>query len=168
MRFFERFPSVKGGRLAVRSTMRDIAIALTCAAALAACAAPGPAVPGVDDSGSSHDRAPAPLTSVPGDAARGRETFAARTGGHCVLCHRVPDVAAAGDVGPELSGVGTRLDAAQLRFRIVDITRLKPDAVMPAFYRTDGLRSVAPEYRGRTALSAQQVEDVVAYLETLR
>jgi len=103
-----------------------------------------------------------------GDAARGRAVFVAREGGHCVLCHAAPGVAVAGDVGPALGGIGSRLTPAQIRFRVVDITRVNPDAVMPAFHRTEGLSRVAAQHAGRPVLSAQQVEDVVAYLATLR
>jgi L-cysteine S-thiosulfotransferase len=103
-----------------------------------------------------------------GDAARGRETFVSREGGHCVLCHSAPGVAQAGDVGPPLAGVGSRLTAAQIRLRIADITRVNPQSVMPTFHRTEGLVRVAPQYAGKPVLSAQQVEDLVAYLGTLR
>jgi sulfur-oxidizing protein SoxX len=103
-----------------------------------------------------------------GDAARGREIFVSRDGGHCVLCHAAPGIAVAGNVGPPLAGVGSRLGPAQLRYRVVDITRVNPDAVMPAFHRTQGLDRVAGAYAGRPVLDAQQVEDVVAFLAALR
>ncbi len=103
-----------------------------------------------------------------GDVARGREVFVAREGGHCVLCHQVPGVAVAGNVGPALDGIGTRLSAGEIRYRIVDITRVNPEAVMPAFHRTAGLSRVAPAYAGRPVLDARQVEDLVAYLGSLR
>ena len=109
----------------------------------------------------------APL-AAPGDPARGREIFVAREGGHCVLCHSAPGVAVAGNVGPPLAGVGSRLSAGQIRLRIADITRVKPDAAMPAFHRTQGGERVASNYAGRPALQAQQVEDLVAWLETLK
>ncbi len=103
-----------------------------------------------------------------GDVARGREVFVSREGGHCVLCHAVPGVAIAGDVGPPLAGVGSRFTRAQIRMRVADISRVNPAAAMPAFHRTEGLTRVAPEYRGRPVLSGQQVEDVVAWLSTLK
>jgi L-cysteine S-thiosulfotransferase len=115
----------------------------------------------------SADEMRTPLAPA-GDALRGREVFVSREGGHCVLCHAVPGVASAGDIGPSLGGVGARLNAAQLRLRIADITRVKPDATMPSFHRTEGLNRVASRYAGQPALSAQQVEDLVAYLGTLR
>ena len=102
-----------------------------------------------------------------GDAARGREVFTSREGGHCVLCHAAPGIAVAGNVGPSLAGVGSRLTAGQLRLRIADITRINPDATMPAFHRP-GSERVASNYAGRTALDGQQVEDLVAYLGTLK
>jgi sulfur-oxidizing protein SoxX len=94
--------------------------------------------------------------------------FVSREGGHCVLCHSVPGVVVAGNVGRSLGGVGARLNAAQIRFRVVDITRMDPDVVMPAFHRTDGLERVASAYAGRPVLDAQQVEDLVSYLSGLR
>jgi L-cysteine S-thiosulfotransferase len=104
----------------------------------------------------------------PGDAARGREVFLSRDAGHCVICHVAPGVEVAGNVGPSLAGVGSRLDAGQIRLRVVDITRAIPDATMPAFHRTENLRNVASTYRGKPVLAAQQVEDVVAFLATLK
>ena len=103
-----------------------------------------------------------------GDAARGREVFRTREQGHCVICHAAAGIAPAGNLGPALDGIGARLSAAQLRLRIVDITRIKPDAAMPAFHRGEGLTRVAAAYAGKTILDAQQVEDLVAFLATLR
>lgn len=85
-----------------------------------------------------------------------------------MLCHSVPGVATAGNVGPALQGVGSRLDAAQIRLRIADITRVNPEAVMPTFHRTEGMVRVAPQYAGKPTLSGQQVEDLVAFLGTLK
>jgi len=103
-----------------------------------------------------------------GDAAHGREVFIARDGGHCVLCHAAPGIAPAGDVGPSLAGVGSRLTGPELRLRIADITRASPQAAMPTFHRVEGMTRVAPEYQGMPVLTGQQVEDLVAYLSTLR
>ncbi|MGE5096607.1 MAG: sulfur oxidation c-type cytochrome SoxX [Betaproteobacteria bacterium] len=122
---------------------------------LCACAAPA-----VDD------RLDTPLAPA-GDAERGREVFVSREGGHCVLCHSVPGAQAAGNVGPSLAGVATRLTPAQIRLRIADITRVYPESVMPTFHRIEGLKRVAPQYRGKPALTGQQVEDLVAWLSTL-
>lgn len=117
------------------------------------------AIPGVD--------AQEPLAAS-GDAARGREIFVSREGAHCVLCHAAPGITTAGNVGPPLDGIGGRLATAQIRYRVADITRVNPDAVMPAFHRTEGLARVAPAFRGKPVLSAQQMEDVVAWLAELR
>jgi sulfur-oxidizing protein SoxX len=108
-----------------------------------------------------------PLAAA-GDPARGRAVFMARDGGHCVLCHAAPGIDVAGNVGPSLAGVGSRLTAGQLRLRVADISRVKADAVMPAFHRLDRLTRVAPEYQGKPVLDGQQVEDVVAWLATLQ
>ena len=103
-----------------------------------------------------------------GDAQRGREVFVAREMGHCVLCHAAPGVAIAGNVGPSLAGIGSRMTPGQIRLRIADITKVVPDSVMPTFHRTECLTRVAPQYRGKPALSDQQVEDLVAWLSTLK
>lgn len=103
-----------------------------------------------------------------GDPARGREVFVARDGGHCVLCHAIPGVEVAGDVGPSLAGIGARLTAGEIRLRIADISRVRPDVAMPAFHRTEGLNRVAGAYAGKPVLSGPQVEDLVAFLGTLR
>lgn len=89
---------------------------------------------------------------------------------NCLLCHAVPESGERfmGNVAPPLSGVGARLSAAQLRLRVVDQSRLNRDTVMPSYYRVSGLNNVAEAYRGKPILTAQQVEDVVAYLQTLR
>lgn len=108
-----------------------------------------------------------PLTGS-GDAQRGRAVFVQREQGHCVICHGLAGMAPAGNVGPALDNVGARLTAAQLRQRIVDITQVKPDAAMPAFYRREGLKRVAAAHAGKTLLEAQQVEDLVAFLAALR
>ena len=103
-----------------------------------------------------------------GDAARGREVFVSREAGHCVICHAAPGIEVAGNVGPSLAGVGSRLDTAQIRLRVADITRVVPEATMPAFHRTENLRNVAAVHQGKPVLSARQVEDVVAWLSTLK
>jgi L-cysteine S-thiosulfotransferase len=132
-------------------------LALACVVVTVSCAAPK----------SSADSLETPLVAA-GDPARGREVFVAREGGHCVLCHAAPGVGTAGNVGPSLAGVGARLTPGQIRLRIADMPRVNPDAAMPAFHRTEGLARVAPEYRGKPALSGQEVEDLVAWLSTLR
>ena len=112
----------------------------------------------------------APLVAGAGDATRGRAIATARDGGNCLLCHALPEAQAvlSGNLAPPLHGVGARLAAGQLRLRIVDSSLVSRDTIMPAYYRVDGLREVAAAYREKPILSAQQVEDVVAFLQTLR
>ncbi|MEQ8659627.1 MAG: sulfur oxidation c-type cytochrome SoxX [Gammaproteobacteria bacterium] len=111
---------------------------------------------------------PAPLTATPGDPVRGAAVVVDRRRGNCLSCHAVPlDAEFFGTTGPSLAAVGARLDAGQLRLRVVDPKVINPMTMMPAYYKTDGLYRVAPEYVGRPILSAQEIEDVVAYLVTL-
>lgn len=104
-----------------------------------------------------------------GDPVSGRETAFGRDG-NCLLCHAVPDAGKIlmGNLGPQLDGVGARLSEGQLRLRIVDSARLNPDTIMPSYYRVEGLNRVGAAWRGRPVLTAQQVEDMVAFLQTLR
>jgi sulfur-oxidizing protein SoxX len=113
---------------------------------------------------------PAPLTATPGDAARGRAIVANRQLGLCLLCHSapIPEERFQGNLGPDLAGTGARWSAGELRLRMVDASRLNPDTIMPSYYKTDGLARVPAALKGKTILTAQQVEDVVAYLQTLR
>ena len=114
------------------------------------------------------DAIPWPLAAEPGNAARGRSVVVNRDMGACTLCHAVPGESLSGNIAPALAGVGARLSPGQLRLRVADSTRVNPGTPMPAYYRTEGLTQVAAAYRGKPVLSAQQVEDVVAYLLTLR
>ena len=106
--------------------------------------------------------------AAPGSAERGRSVFLAREGGHCVICHATKGMVPAGNVGPALDGIGRRLTSGQIRLRIVDITRVNPDAAMPAFFRSEAMTRVAAPYAGKPLLDPQQVEDLVAFLGTLR
>lgn len=116
-----------------------------------------------------EDGIPAPLTDRPGEARRGRVIAANSDRGNCLICHALPIAEAPvfGDLGPDLAGVGRRLTAAQLRLRLVDPKRTNPDTIMPAYYRTEGLYRVSKAYAGLPMLSAQDIEDVVAYLQTV-
>ncbi len=116
------------------------------------------------------DAIPASLTGQPGDAARGRAIVANRNLGLCLLCHSGPiaEERFQGDLAPTLAGAGTRWSEGQLRLRIADGTRLNADTIMPPYFRAGGLHRVARSFEGKTILSAAQVEDVVAYLATLR
>ena len=113
---------------------------------------------------------PQPLTSVAGGAARGRAIVANRQLGLCLLCHTgpIPEERFQGNLAPDLAGAGKRWSAAQLRLRMVDARSLNPQTIMPSYHRTDGLNRVAPAWIATPMLAAQQVEDVVAYLLTLR
>ncbi len=106
-----------------------------------------------------------PLTDQPGDSARGAKIMIERELGNCLACHAASvDAEFFGTTGPSLVGVGARLTAAQLRLRVVDPKRINPATMMPAYFRSEGLNRVLPEFAGKTILSAQQVEDVVAFL----
>lgn len=115
------------------------------------------------------DSAPDRLAAA-GDPARGRALVVARESANCVLCHAVPDPAVrfSGNVGPSLAGVGARLSEGQIRLRVADNLRVNPNTVMPSYYKVDGLDRVAGTYAGKPVLTAQEVEDVVAWLTTLR
>jgi sulfur-oxidizing protein SoxX len=110
------------------------------------------------------------LTGAKGDPARGRAIVANRQVGLCLLCHSgpFPEERFQGDLAPGLEGVGARLSEGQIRARIVDPGRVNPDTLMPAYYKTDGLTRVATAFRGKTILTAEQIEDIVAYLSTLK
>ena len=116
------------------------------------------------------DAIPQPLTDTKGDPARGRAIVANRQVGLCLLCHSgpFPEERLQGTMAPDLKGAGSRWSEGQLRLRIVDAARLNPETIMPPYYRTQGLNRVAPALRGKPVLGAEQIEDVVAFLATLR
>ena len=116
------------------------------------------------------DAIPASLTGAKGDPARGRAIVANRQVGLCLLCHSgpFPEEKFQGTLAPDLKGAGSRSNEGQLRLRIVDASRLNPETIMPPYYRIEGLTRVAPAFAGKPVLSAEQIEDVVAYLATLR
>ena len=117
----------------------------------------------------AEDAISAPLTAQPGDAARGLAVALDRSRGNCITCHAMPVSADfQGDLGPPLAEAGSRYPAGELRLRIVDSKRINPDSNMPSFYRVDGLTGVRREFVNRPILTAQEVEDVVAYLLTLQ
>ena len=109
------------------------------------------------------------LTGMPGDAARGRTLVLNRTS-TCILCHNgpFPEEKFQGDLAPSLAGAGGRWSEGQLRLRLVDASRLNPATIMPSYYRLDGLDRVGAAWRGKPILSAEQIEDMVAYLVSLR
>jgi sulfur-oxidizing protein SoxX len=116
------------------------------------------------------DAVPDSLTGAKGDAARGRAIVADRQVGLCLLCHSgpFPQERFQGNLAPDLAGAGSRWSEAQLRLRIIDANRFNPDTIMPPYYRVDGLNHVSVPFRNRPILSAEQIEDVVAFLATLR
>jgi L-cysteine S-thiosulfotransferase len=118
----------------------------------------------------ADDAIPLPLAGAAGDAARGKAIVLDRQVGLCLLCHSgpFPEERFQGDLAPSLSGVGARLSEGQIRLRIVDASRVNPQTIMPAYFRTEGLTRVTPSQRGKTVLGAQQIEDVVAFLVTLK
>ena len=115
------------------------------------------------------DAIPEPLTNARGDATRGRALVVERTS-TCILCHNgpFPEQQFQGDLAPSLAGAGGRWSEGQLRLRLVDGSRLNEATIMPSYYRVDGLSRVGPTWRGKPILSAEQIEDIVAYLVTLR
>jgi L-cysteine S-thiosulfotransferase len=115
------------------------------------------------------DAIPESLTGAPGDAARGRALVLERSS-TCILCHSgpFPETKFQGDLAPSLAGAGSRSTISQLRLRLVDASRLNPTTIMPSYYRIDGLDRVSSNWRGKPILSAEQIEDIVAYLATLR
>lgn len=115
------------------------------------------------------DALPASLTGAKGDPAKGRAIVVDRQVGMCLLCHSgpFPEEPFQGNLARDLRNAA-RLSEGEIRQRIVDPARIDPGSIMPAYYRSERLARVAPAYRGKTILSAAQVEDVVAYLMTLR
>ncbi len=111
----------------------------------------------------------APLTTSAPDTERGRKVLVSRES-NCILCHAAPETGERffGNLAPPLSGIATRLTAAQLRAHIVAPQFFNPESIMPAYYRVEGLHRVAETYRGKPVLNAEQIEDVIAYLSTLK
>ena len=147
------------GRLALACSIALVVFAIAPSAA----ADPGYVIAG--------DGIPAPLAgAVAGDAVRGRALVASRQASLCLLCHTgpIPEERFQGNLAPDLQGAGRRWNAAQLRLRIVDASHFNPVTIMPSYYKTDGLNRVAPAFQDKTILTAQQIEDVVAWLLTLK
>lgn len=112
-----------------------------------------------------------PLCGFVGDAKRGKAIASDGSKGNCLACHQLPidDVEAYGTIGPPLEGVGTRLSEGYIRLRVVDTRNINPMSIMPGFYRDpDLINRPGKDFAGRTFLTAQQVEDVIAYLVTLK
>jgi sulfur-oxidizing protein SoxX len=112
-----------------------------------------------------------PLCGLTGDAARGKAISSDGSSGNCLACHQlpIPGIEAYGTIGPPLEGIGTRLSEGQIRLRVVDTRKINPMSIMPGFYRDPRLiHRPGKRYQGMTFLNAQQVEDVIAYLVTLK
>ena len=112
-----------------------------------------------------------PLCGLKGDAKRGRDLVISRKKGNCLACHvmPIPEQDFHGEVGPSLVGVGSRYPLGMLRLRVIDEKKINPLTVMPGFYvNPDALHKMPDKYKGKTVLSAQEVEDVVTYLSTLK
>ncbi|MEQ8227535.1 MAG: sulfur oxidation c-type cytochrome SoxX [Rhodospirillales bacterium] len=112
-----------------------------------------------------------PLTDKAGDAAAGKKIFSNRKQGNCLACHalsKMPEQPFHGQIAPPLDGVADRYSIAEIRLQVVNPKAINPDTIMPAFYRKDGLHRVLKKFDGKTILSAQQVEDLLAYLATLK
>jgi L-cysteine S-thiosulfotransferase len=106
----------------------------------------------------------------PGDASKGRAIVSNRQVGLCLLCHSAPiqEERFQGNIGPPLAGVGARWSIDELRQRVAYSRSINPQSVMPNYLQTENLNRVAPAQQGKSILSAQQVEDVVAFLATLK
>ena len=138
-----------------------------CALAIIVCfASPSPLVAQIF----AGDQIVESLSGHPGDVTRGRALVVSRQEGLCILCHSgpFPEERFQGNLAPDLAVSSARLSAEQLRARIVDASRFNPDTIMPSYFRTDGLTRVAPQFAGKTILTAQEIEDVVAFLVSLK
>ena len=113
---------------------------------------------------------PESLTGKPGDAKKGRALSINRKKGNCLACHvmPIPEQPYHGNIGPDLNGVGARYKAGELRLRVVDPKVVNEETIMPSFYRNTGYHRVLKKFVGKTVLNAQEVEDIVAYLQTLK
>ena len=152
------------------STRSPAKLSASLAALIAAAAVPARADEAAVPYRVVGDAIPHSLTGRPGDPARGRAIVADRRVGLCLLCHSgpFPEQRFQGNLAPSLAGAGARATPGQLRLRLVDATRLNPDTIMPPYYRVAGLDRVAAAYRGKPILDAAQIEDVVAFLASLK
>jgi sulfur-oxidizing protein SoxX len=112
-----------------------------------------------------------PLCGLKGDPKNGRKLAIDRKKGNCLACHAmpIPEQDFHGNIAPPLNGVGARYKEGDLRARLVDIKQINPMSLMPSFYKhPDKLVKVAKKFKGKTVLTAQEIEDIVAYLKTLQ
>ncbi len=153
----------------------SLAVVVAIVAGMPSVAAGPPAPSAIEFDAGSVSQA---LTEQPGDVDRGKVVMSTNSLGNCVACHQVsamPDVDFQGNVGPSLDGVADRYDEAHLRGMVMDAKRTFDGTIMPAFYKNEGYVRAGDGYTGKAAegtippiLDAQQVEDVVAYLLTLK
>ena len=115
------------------------------------------------------DTIPVSLTGVAGDPVKGKKLAVNRKKGNCLACHAmpIPEQQFHGEVGPDLSGVGNRMNEAELRLHLVNSKALNPDTIMPAFHKVS-LNRVLKKFKGKTILGAQEIEDIIAYISTLK
>ncbi len=118
----------------------------------------------------NEDSIPEYLSGRPGDPKQGRKLVISRKKGNCLACHKmpIPEKADHGGTGTDLTGVADRMTESQLRLRLVDPKRIIPDTMMPAFYKIQGLNRVLPKFKGKAILTAQEIEDIIAYIVTLK
>lgn len=112
-----------------------------------------------------------PLGNKKGNAIRGRKIVINSDKGNCLACHStpIPEESFHGTVGPPLHGVASRLTEGQIRLRVADETKIIPNTIMPGFYKNPKENNrVDDEYWGKPVLNAQEAEDVIAYLMTLK
>ena len=152
-------PLARSGKSGIRAWLAAVAFALPLAAN----------AQGLRPYDVAGDAIPQSLTGHPGDAARGRALVLERSS-TCILCHSgpFPETRFQGDLAPSLAGAGNRWSQGQLRLRLVDAPRLNAATIMPSYYRIDGLVRVGPAWRDKPILSAEQIEDIMAYLAGLR
>ena len=110
------------------------------------------------------------LSPNPGDPIKGRAIVTSRQTGLCILCHAgpFPEERFQGNLAPDLRLSIANLSAGQLRARLVDPSQSNPNTIMPAYFRIDHLQRVAPQFAGKTVLTGQEIEDVLAYLLTIK
>lgn len=111
-----------------------------------------------------------PLSSNPGDPVKGSSIVTSRQKGLCILCHAgpFPEERFQGNLAPDLRLSIANLSAGQLRARLVDPSKSNPNTIMPAYFKTEQLQRVAPQFAGKTVLTGQEIEDVLAYLLTIQ
>jgi sulfur-oxidizing protein SoxX len=118
----------------------------------------------------NNDAIATSLTGKAGDPVNGKKLATNRKKGNCLACHSmpIPEQAFHGNIGPDLKGISSRYSEGELRLRIVNPKVLNSETIMPAFYKADGFNRVMKKFAGKTIITAQEVEDIVAYLMTLK